>query len=134
ILIGVSNTPNLGGKDATPLENGWREIIEWREDALINAPSPPAVFRVLGSAVLDHPFGGIPLTGYKVKALRILSSKPNALRIVEYDIGLPPVRIEEVRVVLKEGWNRVDLSNHSNIVSFRLESPDEKALIYISLE
>ncbi|MFZ8791502.1 MAG: DUF2139 domain-containing protein [Thermosphaera aggregans] len=134
ILIGVSNTPNLGGKDATPLENGWREIIEWREDALLNAPLPPVVFRVLGSAVLDQPFGGIPLTGYRVKALRVFSSKSNALRIAEYDIGLPPARIEDDKVTLKEGWNRIDLSDYSNIVSFKLDTPDEKALIYINLE
>ncbi|MEM1867645.1 MAG: DUF2139 domain-containing protein [Thermosphaera sp.] len=133
ILIGVSNTPNLGGKDATPLETGWREIIQWREDSLLGSKPPSIAFRILGEGVLDNVFGGIPLTGYKEKTVRIYSSKPNSLRIIEYDVGLPPMRIDEERIDLVEGWNRVDLSNHSNIVSFKLESADQSSVIYIEL-
>ncbi|WP_440059215.1 DUF2139 domain-containing protein [Thermogladius sp. 4427co] len=133
ILFGTNNMPNLGGRDASKIDIGTREIVETSESMLISSSNPPVVFRTLGEFIGDKYFGGIPLTGYKTKRVKIYSSKTNKLEIYEYDLGLPPQLIDVEKIDLKEGLNTIELSNHDNIVSFRLSTPDEKARLYIIL-
>lgn len=133
VLLGVDNSPNLGGRDAGALDVGTKEILSIPEHELITARSPPMAFRVPGKLAMDRPFGGIPLAGYSSPELKIVASKPNKLIISEYDIGLPPRAVERVVYEVKEGVNRIDLSGFSNIVSFKYESPDSGATTYIIL-
>ncbi|MGC9181249.1 DUF2139 domain-containing protein [Thermogladius sp.] len=134
VLLGTNNSPNLGGRDATKIDVGVREVLSVSEEGILTGRQPPVVFRVEGSTVGGRVFGGVPLTGYKEPHLRVYSSKPNTLKVSEYDLGLPPRLVDTSSYSISEGWNRVDLSSHDNIVSFKLMSPDEKAVVYIVLE
>lgn len=133
IIIGYSTTPNLGGKDAAPVDAGFKGLTIVSEDELLSSQSPSIVFRVYGWMVGDGFFGGIPLTGYRDPYLVVYTGKPNKLLIKHYDAGLPPELIEETSVELKEGRNRVDLKGYWGIVSFKLENSDQGARIYIVL-
>jgi len=133
IILGTNNSPNLGGRDATRLDVGVREIVSVSEEDILNPRNPPVVFRVEGYMVGDRFFGGIPLTGYKTASIRMFSSKDNTLRVYEYDIGLPPRLIDSCDYNVRTGWNNISLGSHYNIVSFKLSNPDDKAIIYITL-
>ena len=134
LLLGVNNMPNLGGRDSTLIDVGTREIIKIPESQIISGRSPPVVFKVPGYLVGDRAFGGIPLAGYREKLLKIVARKPNRLKLVEYDIGLPPSTIEEAVFDIREGVNIIELSGYKNIVSFKYEYADNDQVTYITLE
>ncbi|ADV64992.1 DUF2139 domain-containing protein [Desulfurococcus mucosus] len=133
ILVGYSTTPNLGGRDASPLDAGVKGITIVSEESLLSASPPPVVFRVYGWMVEGNYFGGIPLSGYREPRLVIDSKRGNRLTIYHYDAGLPPDIIEESSLSLGEGRSTVDLKGYWGIVSFRLEEADPSAKIYIIL-
>jgi len=134
IILGYSTTPNLGGKDAGPLDAGFRGLTIISEDKLLNTPPPPVVFRVYGWMVEDNYFGGIPVTGYKEPQIEIQASKPNKIVINHYDIGLPPEPIDKTTINLEEGRNIIDLAGYWGIVSFKLENSEPNAKIHIVLK
>jgi len=74
-----------------------------------------------------------PLAGYGEPYLEVLSSKPNRVATNHYDAGLPPELTERTVVDLKEGRNLIDLKGYWGIVSFKLESRDPEARIYVVL-
>jgi hypothetical protein len=133
VLLAYNTTPNLGGKDSTPIDGGVRGIMSVDEYSLISSSNPPLTIRVHGWAVGDSCFGGVPLTGYKEAELVVRSSKPNEIIINSYDIGLPPLNYGSEKHKLSEGVNRIDLRGYRNIVSFKLEKLDADALISIYL-
>lgn len=133
VLIAYNTAPNLGGRDATPIEVGYRGIMYVDEDTLLNRGSPPVTFRFNGYAVGTTTFGGVPLAGYKDKKLIVKSSKSNTITINEYDIGLPPNLLSQDSHVVSEGRNVIDLGGYHNIISLRLREADPQARIYISL-
>ncbi|MEM3923209.1 MAG: DUF2139 domain-containing protein [Zestosphaera sp.] len=133
ILIAYNTTPNLGGKDSTPVDGGVRGIMSVDEYTLLSSSNSPLTIRVPGWAVGDACFGGIPLTGFKEAELFVRSSKHNEILINIYDIGLPPLNYGSERLKLSEGLNKIDLRSYRDIVSFKLEKPDENALINIYL-
>ena len=133
ILLAYNTTPNLGGKDSTPIDSGVRGIMSVDEYSLVSSSNPPLTIRVHGWAVGDSCFGGVPLTGYKEAELILRVSKPNEITINSYDIGLPPLNYGSERYKLSEGVNRIDLRGYRNVVSFKLEKLDADALINIYL-
>jgi len=133
VILGYSTTPNLGGKDATPVDAGFKGLSTISEEALLSSPPPPIVFRVYGWMVDDKHFGGIPLTGYREPYIVVYSSKPNNMAIYHYDAGTPPDLIEQVFINLETGRNRVELNGYWGIVSFKLREQDPGAKIYIVL-
>ncbi|MFN3268556.1 MAG: DUF2139 domain-containing protein, partial [Zestosphaera sp.] len=133
VLIAYNTTPNLGGKDSTPIDGGVRGIMSVDEYALVSSNNPPLTIRVPGWTVSNACFGGIPLTGFKEAELVVRSSKPNEILINIYDIGLPPLNYGSERFKLGSGVNKIDLRSYKDIVSFKLEKPDENALINIYL-
>jgi len=133
ILLGVNTAPNLGGLDASPIDVGVKSITAIPEHVLLTARSPPIAFKISGLAVENKVFGGIPLTGYREPELVVHASKSNKLTLVEYDIGLPASRLDTNTYIIHEGLNRIDLSSFKNIVSFKLENPDDKAILQITL-
>jgi len=133
VLLAYNTAPNLGGRDATPLDIGYRGILSIEEDELLNRPSPPASFRLRGSLVGTEAFGGVPLAGYRSKVLVVNASTSNKLVVNEYDLGLPPNSISSDAYSISEGRNVIDLGGFHNIVSFKLERADGKSTIYINL-
>ncbi|MEM0365588.1 MAG: DUF2139 domain-containing protein [Acidilobaceae archaeon] len=133
ILLGYNTAPNLGGRDATPIDIGYKGILVVDEDTILNRSSPPVTFRFRGRIVGDSTFGGIPLTGYKNKSLIIKSYKSNTIEVYDYDSGLPPELLSVERYSIGEGKNIIDLGGFVNIASFRLKNIDEDSLIYVSL-
>ena len=134
ILLGANTEPNLGGLDASPVDTGVRSIVAIPEHVLLSARNPPIVFKISGRAVGDSAFGGIPLTGYRNPELRIKATRENRVEIIEYDIGLPPSKLDETIYELKPGLNKILLIDYKNIVSFKLEKTDPDAVILVVLE
>lgn len=134
VLLGTSTAPNLGGLDATLVDPGIREIVEVPEGSLLLSSPPPLEFRVSGRAVGQRPFGGVPLAGYSEAWALVRASKENRLEVAEYDVGLPPELHERYAVELRPGPNKIDLSGHGGLVSFRLERPDEGLVVRLVLE
>jgi len=133
ILIAYNTAPNLGGRDATPVDVGYRGIMAADEDTLLNRQSPPATFRVKGSHVGTATFGGIPLAGYKSRKVVVKAGKSNSLTIYEYDAGAPANLISSDKHSVSPGNNVIDLEGYHNIVSMKFAEPDPDALMYISL-
>ncbi|MCX8196192.1 MAG: DUF2139 domain-containing protein [Acidilobaceae archaeon] len=133
VLIGYNAAPNLGGKDASPLEIGHRGILGVDEDYLLNRPSPPLTLKFRGRNVLSEHFGGIPLLGYREKRAVVLSSRSNSLEVFESDFGTPPELVSKESYSLSEGRNEVDLGGYFGIVSFRLKERDEALRLYFVL-
>jgi hypothetical protein len=59
--------------------------------------------------------------------------RSNRIRVLEYDLSLPPSAAVEETFELEPGRNVIDLSAFSGIVSFELEKNDEKGRIKIDL-
>lgn len=116
IMIAYNTAPNLGGRDATPIDVGYRGIMVADEEELLQRRGPPIIFRLRGKA-LDGRFGGIPLAGYRA---RMLITRGTSLRVFEYDIGTPPMLISEERYSLSGERDIIDLSGYFGIVSFEL--------------
>lgn len=133
ILLGYSTAPNLGSMDATLIDIGYRGVMSISESSLLSQHSPPLIFRINGVDVEDKCFGGIPLLGYSEPKLLIKASKSNKLRVNVYDIGTPPMKLEELSYDITAGKSEVDLSGIKHIASFRLEKPDHASTIYIEL-
>jgi hypothetical protein len=84
VIIAYNTAPNLGGRDASPIDVGYRGLMAVDEDTLINRPSPPVTFRIRGSDVGTSTFGGIPLAGYKSRKLVVKTERvehPNSIRV-----------------------------------------------------
>ncbi|MEM3163593.1 MAG: DUF2139 domain-containing protein, partial [Desulfurococcaceae archaeon] len=133
ILLGYSTAPNLGSMDATLIDVGYRGIMSISESSLLSQSSPPMIFRINGAEVGDKCFGGIPLLGYSEPKLRVKASKSNKLKVSLYDIGSPPMKLEELNYDIAVGRSEVDLSGIKYIASFKLEKPDHDSTIYIEL-
>ncbi|MFN4045899.1 MAG: DUF2139 domain-containing protein [Acidilobaceae archaeon] len=133
ILIAYNTSPNLGGLDSSPIDVGFRGLTAVDEDTLLNRGSPPAAFKFEGIMVGSENFGGIPLSGYKNKKLKISASKSNTLTIYEYDAGLPPSLVSTEKYRVGEGLERVELEGFHGIVSFKLEEPDASSMLYVYL-
>jgi len=133
ILIAYNTAPNLAGRDAYPVDIGYRGIMAVDEDTLINRRSPPVTFKIRGSDVNTSIFGGIPLAGYKNKRMLVKTGKTNTLTIYEYDAGAPPNLISVDKHNVNQGRNVIDISGYHNIISMKFTEPDLNAIIYINL-
>lgn len=133
ILLGYSTAPNLGSADATLIDIGYRGIMGISESSLLSQHSPPLIFRINGAEIGDKCFGGIPLLGYSEPRLLVKATKSNKLEVNVYDIGTPPMKLEELSYDIAVGRSEVDLSGIKHIASFRLEKPDYASTIYIEL-
>ena len=133
LLLGYSTTPNLSGRDATPIDAGLRGILVLRESELLLSGPQAASFRVSGEAVGDRTFGGIPLYGYREPMLVVYATRSNTLEIHEYDLGLPPQYLGKEAIKLRPGRNVIDISGFRNIVSFRMLKTDNEAKVYVFL-
>ncbi|MEM0453230.1 MAG: DUF2139 domain-containing protein [Sulfolobales archaeon] len=132
ILLGCNTMANLGADNATPYDIGVRDIIS------ININDVPIfnsfnVIKVSGDVIGNNAWGGIPIGNYKKVLMHVKAGKDNYLRIYEYDFGLPPTLHETDIIDINSGKNVIDLSGYSNIVSFKFESVDPHAKIFISL-
>lgn len=134
LLLGTCTMANLGALNASPVDAGYKEILPVRIDSILGSRGTPVEFNVPGSFILDLPFGGIPLYGYKYPRIIIRCSKENELEIYEYTASLDKEEPERDNIDLREGRNVIELSSYRGILSFRLTKPDEKARIRISLE
>ncbi|QOJ79225.1 DUF2139 domain-containing protein [Infirmifilum lucidum] len=132
VYLGTSTTANYGALDAGPVDAGWKEVLAVDVGTLLSS-TPPVYFTVSGSQVLDMPWGGIPLYGYREPRLVLRSSKDNTLRVFSYDFSLPPARAEEDSISIKEGRNTIDLGAFKGIVAFQLaeEDPELKAKVVL---
>jgi hypothetical protein len=133
ILIAYNSAPNLGGRDASPIDIGYRGIMAVDEDTLLNRPSPPVTFRVRGSDVGTTTFGGIPLAGYKSKKVIVKTEKSNSLVVYEYDAGTPANLVSSDRHSVSPGRNVIDMEGYHNIVSMKFSEPSPDTFIYIVL-
>jgi len=134
VILGTCSMANLGALNAAPIDAGYKEVLPVNVDMLLCSKGIPVEFNVSGSFVLDMPFGGIPLYGYKYPKIIVKSSKENVLEVYEYTALMEHEEAEKELMKLKEGKNVIDLGGYSGIVSFRFEKPDEKAKIRILLE
>ncbi len=133
LVIAYNTMANLGERDASPIDNGYRGFIIESMDILYRNP-PPITFKIPGYIVEDKTFGGIPLTGYREPELRIWLSKDNGLYINSYDLGLPLNRAYSTVYDLKKGFNKISLRDYrDSIISLRFEKPDVDALVKINL-
>ncbi|MCS7107014.1 MAG: DUF2139 domain-containing protein [Acidilobaceae archaeon] len=134
VLIGYNTAPNLGGKDSSPLDIGFRGITSVDEEQLINRQSPPVLLKFRGNNVLNEHFGGIPLLGYRERKLVLLSSRDNVLEVFESDAGTPPELLSSESYSIKTGKNEIDLGGFVGIVSFRVRERDSSLRLYVSLQ
>lgn len=132
LLVAGSTAANLGGDDSTMVDTGHRDLSVLDVGSVL-MNNPPVTFKALGEHVMDAPWGGIPLFGRREAELRISSRKENALRVYEYDLGLPVQQARMERTPVKEGQQVCDLSGYRNIVSFRFERADPDAKLEIHL-
>ncbi|MCY0868612.1 MAG: DUF2139 domain-containing protein [Desulfurococcus sp.] len=133
VILGYSSAPNLGGRDAMPVDAGVKGLMFIRKDALLTGSPPPLVFKVYGWMINNSYFGGIPLTGYREPRLVAYLSKPNKLVVYHYDLSLPPELLEQDTIALSKGKNTIDLKGYWSIVSFKLEESDPEARIHLIL-
>ena len=134
LLIATNTEANLLRYDSTLVDHGSKGILALDVDRIFGAAPPPVTFNVKGNMVGSHEFGGIPLEGYKEPVARIRASKSNRLTLKSYTLDLRGPEAESSTVELKEGLNIIDLSSYrGSIVSFKLERPDHKARIALSL-
>lgn len=129
IMIAYNTAPNLGGRDAMPIDIGYRGIMVAEEEELLTRGGPPVTFRVRGRA-LDGRFGGIPLAGYRRKRLIVI--RGSSLRVIEYDIGTPPLTMSEERYSLSSEREVIDLDGYGGIVSFELTRKGDSS-VYVEL-
>lgn len=133
ILLAYNTMANSSRYDAQPIDGGYRGIFSI-PTSILNSPPPPIRIKILGTQVDNKTFGGIPLAGYREAKMVIRASKPNKLKIFEYDIGLPSQQAFEDQHSLNNGKNIIDLHSYGNsIVSFKFVEPDPKAAIQIDL-
>jgi hypothetical protein len=133
VVIAYNTAPNLGGRDASPIDVGYRGLVAVDEDTLINRPSPPVTFRIRGSDVGTSTFGGIPLAGYKSRKLVVRTERSNTLTVYEYDVGLPASLLSVDKYTVSPGRNVIDMEGYHNIVSMKFSEPSPDALIYVNL-
>ncbi len=133
IVIAYNTAPNLGGRDASPLDIGYRGLMVVDEDTLINRHSPPVTFRIKGLDVGTSTFGGIPLAGYKVKKLIVKTEKSNTLTLYEYDAGLPPNLLSIDKHTVNPGRTVIDLEGYHSIVSMKFTEFHSDVVVHVSL-
>ncbi len=132
ILVAANTMPNTD--KPIPMDSGSREISVLHDDILDNKP-PALELTVPTKLVKTYHWGGIPLTGYNHRVLKIYASKPNTLTIWEYNFGFPlsgEQHKEEYKI--QDGKNIIDLSGFMGVVSFQLSDYDEKGIVNISLQ
>ncbi|MEN3000035.1 MAG: DUF2139 domain-containing protein [Acidilobaceae archaeon] len=134
VLIAYNTAPNLGGKDSSPMEIGFRGIMSVEEEQLVNRQSPPLLMKFRGRNVLNEHFGGVPLLGYRERRLVIFASRDNLLEVFESDAGTPPELLSQESYSLRAGRNEIDLGGFLGIVSFRLRERDDSLRAYLSLQ
>ena len=134
LLLATSTEANLGADDATPIDTGFREIVELNLDSVLYSKPLVVEYSVQGWQVMDSTWGGIPLYGYKEPKLVINSTTENKIKINEYVLSLPPYKTDTVEYSIGRGKQVVDLSGFKGIVSFKLEKPDTDAKIRVILE
>ena len=130
LLIATNTAPNTGAREATPFDTGTRDLV-LLDEGIIRERSPPVSF--LLPTLGERPLGGIPLDGYREPRMILHLGRSNRIRVLEYDLSLPPSAAVEETFELEPGRNVIDLSAFSGIVSFELEKNDEKGRIKIDL-
>ncbi len=133
LVLGCNTMANLGVDDSVPYDIGERDLIFIDMDNVLRRCDDLNIIKVTGNIVGNNAWGGIPLNNYRKALMYVKAGKDNYLRIFDYDIGLPPTLHSSDTVDIDVGKNFVDLSNYNNIVSFKFESEDPRAEIYISL-
>lgn len=133
LILGCNTMANLGANDATPYDIGERDLITLSIDNVLRCSDLSNIIRVSGNIVGNSAWGGIPLNNYRKASMYVRATRDNYLKIYEYDLGLPPTLHNTDIVDISVGKNVIDLSDYSNIVSFKFESADPHAQVLISL-
>ncbi len=116
ILVATNTWANMGGRDASLIDHGYRSIVVLPQ-SILASPPPPVTIRYRPGLHGRGVWGGIPLTGYREPVLRLRGIDSARVTIYEYDAGTPPMLLYREDVVVRNG-EQLDLSGYGPIVSF----------------